>query len=239
MQEPLYNTHSLNPAEQKDYSHLANMPVVRVSVANLISKIICSDGREGYLGILYDKALQKGITQYIAVGGGAELFENGMNFLKHYHEADPYSFEGSDARFKLPGKNVAGALIALGNQRIDSQLIERGVERELFEEFIDEQKDAVLTNEEISLCKLEYMGSYRQPINTKQGGSMNTSGSVTARLFFVYNMLVTPKIFDKIKSHESMRILTAEEVATTEGGSKTGYTSDGAVIGDNLFLINR
>ena len=76
--------------------------------------------------------------------------------------------------------------------------------------------------------------------NSPQGGrgtSANEGEIPSQRVFHLFQALVPDAVLDKLQSAQALHFFSAEEVATTKGGTCKGHTADGALIGDNIFTV--
>lgn len=97
----------------------------------------------------------------------------------------------------------------------------------------------ILTPEEAATVDVVYVKTVRQKpaedgVGTSSRGA--AAGVPSRRMFRLYALSVRNTLYDKIGASPIVKILTPEELATTDGGSKKGVTRDGLAIADNLFL---
>lgn len=224
-------------------------PKDRVSVANLAVQIRNREtGEVRYPTILNDGALRKKKEYLLAPPGGAafvlkegerQLLALGAEFTSDAEK------DGRDARFLIEESALDAALAIV--ESADPALIEVSVDRELREEFCDIempeiQTEPVLQRIDFAEISTRYLGLYRQPLpEDGVGSSSNAQAGVRSRRsFFLHEMVVSNTVWKRLEAcFPIVVLLTAEEVATTNGGRRKGKTERNGItfgIADNVIL---
>lgn len=209
---------------------------VRISVGNLAPRFVVAEtGEAHFLGILNRKALEKGRRMVGAVGGAAELTSEGKALLESHFGAT--EFERLDARFIVDEGDLE-AVLGIFESR-DSRIYETDAAREIAEELATKelpiQNSPVLSAEEVAQIEVNYVKTLRQKSSGGPGSARESVEVPTRRLFNIFEVVVPATIFEKIKSSPAIYILSEEEIASTEGGSRKGKAADGAELADNLL----
>jgi len=211
------------------------MPDIRISVANLVPRVVHMKTGEGhFMGLLNRKFYRKGQRIYGALGGAAELTLTGMRLLEARFNAD---FEnGRDARLFINPADLDEVMKLFAER--EPSFCETDPFREIQEELIiGEYRDLppVLPN-----CmypfKLRYVKSL---VQASQAEQMSRPGGTTDipshRYFHLFEMFVPDGVFTQLQSHPAVKFFTKEEIATTQQGAVQGLAQDGSIIGTNLF----
>jgi hypothetical protein len=192
---------------------------VRISIAPLIRHIVV-DGKKCFAGIWLEKRQRFG-----AIGGAGELTHQGRQIL--VTDFGAVEFEGSDARFQVPisYKRAVKELFIYPNiNRIEINPM-REITEELGTAELKSQKRAILSEEDLSEIEVVYLETSLQP-------SQNENQQ---RIFYFYEMRCPSSVWEKIIDSQFIKELSAEEVATTNGGRQLGVSKDGFVIADNIY----
>lgn len=211
---------------------------LRISVGNLVPRLRCGDEQLTF-GILNRKQFERGVRLFGALGGAAELTPNGARSMQRVFDAE--LSEGRDARFSIRADDAEAVLKVFAER--NAGLHEVDPVRELREELTQRELPGippVFRNEDLANLKLTYLSSYRQP--SPSNGGMGTSARAgnemaTRRLFNLFELEISPWQLATLRAHPAIQIFSNEELASTEGGRCKGLTADGAVLADNLFVI--
>lgn len=206
---------------------------VRVSIANLAPRVRCGD-EVFYLGILNRKQFEKGKRVFSALGGAAELTDDGIAELQGSFAAE--LSEGRDARFIVQAKHLYDVMDLFDARRAEFYEIDPG--RELGEDLGNIElpgMPAVLSADEAAAITFNYIGSQRQPV-AKHGTSARESADIPSRRFFnLYEIVVPEAIFKKMRLHPALGLFTeAELIAATAAGGKV-LGREEVSIADNIF----
>jgi len=208
--------------------------LIRISIGNLAPRLIVKEtGAVRFFGVLNSASFRKGHKRIGALGGAAELTQLGKEYLENNFEA--HDFEGMDARFVVDDSHLE-TIFEIFSRR-DPDFFEIDPAREIMEEFVREKIlsfGPILTAEEASGITFRFVKTLEQ----KAGGGTSArekEGMSTRRLFHFFDIEAPQLVLFKMSLHATLHLLTEEEVATTEGGSKKGITSGGTEIADNIF----
>lgn len=215
------------------------MSKVRISVANLAPRLrVGRHGAPHYFGLLNRKAFEKGRRLLTALGGAALMTPQGITWLESTVKAELQ--EGSDARLVVKMEYLEQVLRQF--EARDPEFCELDPRREITEELATKelpiQDRPVVSPVDLSDIDVVYVATVRQPL-AKSGKSTSARETdiPSRRLFYLFDLIVTPAILTKFEASPAVAMLNEEEVATTDGGTQKGLTSDGAAIGDNIFLF--
>lgn len=210
--------------------------MIRISVGNLAPRVRCGD-KEYTVVTLNSGAFKRGRRLWQPLGGAAELTEKARAFLTERYGA--HEFKGLDARFLVDDEHLEAIFDLLGGR--NPELIEGGVERELQEELCEEELEGippVLTPEEAATVVVHYVGTVRQPFLNEGGTSpLEVKDAPSRRFFNLFRLEVSEEVLAKMRASAAIRILTPEEVASTNYGLTKGRTADGETIADNLMWV--
>jgi hypothetical protein len=124
----------------------------------------------------------------------------------------------------------------------DPKFFECDPQREVREELSEEDYPGIcgpiLTPEEAAQIQMahEFRVRQRPPVSGHGTSTLEKEGVPTRRLFHIFQLQVSSKeILAKLVSSPAFRILSSDEVSTTDFGAKKGVTNDGITIADNLF----
>ena len=148
--------------------------------------------------------------------------------------------EGDDARFIVAGKHLAAVAQLL--EQCPQLFAEEGPGRELQEELTHEELKGfppIFTPQEAADLKVAHLRSYRQPVSPpgEETSARAQDEIPTRRIFRLYSLELTPALFDKLRAHGGIRVLSGDEVASTKGGKKKGVTEDGNTIATNVVEV--
>lgn len=213
------------------------MAKVRVSIGNLAVRVrVAETGEVHFFGLLNKKALEKGKRLISALGGAAEVTPYGKEMIQTVYRAEFQ--EEMDARFVIDESHLEGVLNLFANR--DQLVYEIDASREVREELATKElpilDSPVLSEEEVAQVKVVYAKTVRQQSSGGAGTSAREGEVPTRRIFNLFELVVPAAIFEKIVACPAIKILTAEEIATTCGGASKGQAADGAELGDNLIL---
>ncbi len=222
------------------------MSQVRVSVANLAYFVhVFGAPASIQFGICNPKMLEKGITQFQALGGGAELTENGMRFLKTKFGAERFEKDEItgfyDARFLVDESHLEGVFNLFEEIGGKKSPYELDPIRDIIAEISGKEFSeigTILTPNEVATIQVRYVKSMCQkPAEDGIGTSLRSiAGVPSRRLFRLYGLqMPSYELYIKMMRSPVVRALYPDELATTDGGSRKGKTRDGFVISDNLF----
>lgn len=193
--------------------------LIRISSASLAS--INIDGL--YLLCMNNSQFKNNIYTYTPFGGAIEYNNEALPFLNSLN----VTFERStpDLRFTMKLENLV-KYEEWFNKKIDREV---GIDRELIEEFVDEEN--ILQ----SLTNTEFTSKY---INTVKDNQYY-NGIENYRYFEIYtvefNNYVLNEIKNKLNSYSNTDIKKIALISKEE--ILNGYTNDGIKIGDNSKSI--
>lgn len=209
---------------------------IRISVANLVPRLIVQEtGERHFVGLLNRKLLKHGERVYDAIGGAAELTEAGRTFLRDCFNA---RFEkGRDARLFVQMDDV-DVVMQLFEAR-DPDFCEVDPSREIREELTTlELPDLprVLTPDEAEKIEIRYVKSmYQAGDPATARASVRVDGPICQRYFHLFEMVVPREVYDRLRRHQAVQIFTEADIATTQQGLVRGTASNGSLIATNLF----
>lgn len=208
---------------------------IRVSVANLVPRLIAAEtGNVHFIGLLNRKLLKRGERVYGAIGGAAELTENGIDLL---HTRFGARFEkGRDARFFIQTGDL-DAVMKLFEAR-NQDFCEVDPSREIREELtMLELPDMprVLTPDEAERIKIRFIKSMYQAEDPAARTSTKAEEILSRRYFHLFEMVVTTSLFERLRNHPAIKLFTEADLATTQLGLVRGTAQDGSMIATNLF----
>ena len=97
---------------------------------------------------------------------------------------------------------------------------------------------AILSEAQSASIAFSFTRTVRQkPSETGGTSAREKEGMLTRRMFHLFDLRISSEIFEEMKRHGSIRVLSPEEVASTNGGANKGKTHDGAAIADNIGLL--
>lgn len=222
--------------------------IVRVSVANLAWYMRNNaTGVQVPIGILNPKKLMKGEKSYQALGGAVMLTDAGKHMCEGSLGATNLEYDNKtgcfDARFEIHADMLGIALSAFVRVMHDNGL-ERNpmldIMNELSGKEFSEEYGTILPADLTKDVVGKFLGTVRQQLPTSADTSARARGDMpTHRLFRIFELSMPEAAFHKVLDSPVVRVLTREELATTNGGACAGHTKDGrAVIQNNLFLAN-
>lgn len=214
------------------------MSLVRVSIGNLVERILIGGmPRPIALGILNSASYRKGKRMIAALGGAAELTDEGRKILKAFGATE---FEGKDARFVIDDEHLEEVMGLFVNRHYQPALFETDPTREIFEELVQEKitgMGPILTEEMAAQTKVVYRRTVRQKPPEGEGTSAREKqGMPTRRLFHLFDLLMPEDVYSRMRMHESVFFLTPTDLATTGGGTRKGRHDDQTEIADNIGL---
>lgn len=213
---------------------------VRISVANLAAYLMNIDTRKIVaIGIMNKKRFEKGEPFLQALGGAATMSPNGMNYARASYKA-VFLGEGedaNDARFVVPRDHLEAALAwfqAHGMNDVCETDPMREVTHELEQETFD--GSSVLPSGALNGAYAYYHGIFCQEVGDGKGTSERAAKQnvPTRRLFFVHTLCVPSGVFSSVLSSPYVKLLTEEDLDTTQMGRTKGVTKDGIPMADNL-----
>lgn len=222
-------------------------PRVRISVGALVPRlrVLGTDPNlpAQYFGIVHPRANNK----FLALGGGVRLTDAGKAHLIATFGADDFeNVHEMDARFTVPARRHEEVISFFENP--NEAYFDMTPFREMLEELTRSENQTKLPNGELAyppvLAEDDLVGITVHPIDISRQPppedeneqvARNPGRSISRRLFYRYEMIITPEVYEKLKKASAIRFFTDEEVATTNGGSKKGTTSDGFEIADNIY----
>jgi len=216
------------------------MPLVRISVANLADRLVCSEtGEVRYFGVKPKNRIQ-------ALGGGAQLTAIGVYYLTEKFRACHFELDehtgGHDARFQVPEEHVEGALRFFeGHTSTTGTKYEKDPTSDIYDELTGTEwpnLERILTPMDAGKVMIRYRTMGRQPLPLSGHGTSEreSAGLPNRRLFRRFDLVTTPALFAKVLSADVVRALSVEELATTYGGTTKGKARDGTELADNLFV---
>lgn len=224
----------------------ANMAQVRVSVANLAVFL----QRRGanmveIFGIPNSKKLVEGTMIYQALGGAAELTDEGKEFFGRKFCAEKFEKDKRtgrfDARFLVGEENLEEVFSMFASMAEKAGQYEWSPIGDILDELSGKEfpgMGAIVSPDEMAGTEIVYVKTVRQAIADDGVGTSDRAASVavpTRRMFRLYKIVVDDKLYEKLRASPILRFFTEEELASTEGGKKKGVTSDGYALADNLF----
>lgn len=222
-------------------------PRVRISVGALVPRlrVLGTDPNlpAQYFGIVHPHANNK----FLALGGGVRLTDAGKAHLIATFGADHFeNVHEMDARFTVPARRHEEVISFFENP--NEEYFDMTPFREMLEELTRSENQTRLPNGELAyppvLEEKDLDGISVRPIDIsrqpppedeQEQVAKNPSKPINRRLFYRYEMVITPEVYEKLKKASAIRFFTEEEVATTKGGSKKGKTNDGLEIADNIY----
>lgn len=214
------------------------MGKVRISVGNLAPRIEIAETKEThFFGILNRKALEKG-QKMVGALGGAFIMEEGEKkyYIRKFGASD---FEGVDMRFQVDASKSQDVINYLMGCKEHFMFQHDDILEELSKKELPIQNAPLLSTEDLAQIKIHYMATVCQhPPTTGIGTSAREIvGIPTRRIFNLFEITMPKAIFEKVQNSPAIKILTAEEIATTKDGAKKGIAVDGTVLADNLVWI--
>lgn len=216
---------------------------VRASFANLawFARVHGTVIRHPF-GILNQKKFKEGQRQYCALGGGAMLTEAGKRLFEEQVDASNFELDPHsgffDARFQVDEShlNLVFEYFESGPNAIYEQDPTLDIRAELTG--AEPGHESIFTVAELKMIRVVPFGDVRQkPAEVGTDTSARASSLMpTRRLFRIFELVMPNELFEKIQRSPNVRFLSDAELATTDGGSKAGRTSDGFMIQNNLFL---
>ena len=222
-----------------------NQKRIRVSIANLAWYVTTIENNIRYpFAILNPGKLAKGEHQYMALGGGAMLTTRGKQELEKTFGASDFEFDEKtgffDARFQIDEQRLEGVFCLFGNpERFAWREQDRTID--IMNELIGKEHGHASIMSESERCFIDcaYVKSVQQKPSEfgVDTSTRVTAGISTRRLFRIFELRMPQSLYSrKFVCSPFVRILHNHELATTDGGSKSGHTNDGHVIQNNLFL---
>ncbi len=225
------------------------MPLVRVSVANLAWYVRMKENNVRYpFAILNPDKLAKGERRYMALGGGAMLNEAGKKMLEEVVGASGFEFDTGigfyDARFRICERDLESAFKTFSS--VDTRgatIYEQDPTLDIMAELSGKEfpgYPTIMSAEETELVRLDFVKVVRQKLPAA-GADTSARGVAadvpTHRLFRIFELVMPLALYQgRMMSSPVVKILSNQELATTDGGSKAGVTRDGLIIQNNLFV---
>ncbi len=221
---------------------------IRVSIANLAwyVQMIENDVRYPF-AILNPNKLKAGGHQYMALGGGAMLTVVGKVMLEKKCSATDFEFDEDtgfyDARFQLDAGNLETVFSKFSDVgRSGATVYEKDPTLDIMAELTGKEFPGfptILTEDEAKLVRPKFVKVVRQklPAAGADTSSRSSAEMPSHRLFRIFTLMMPSSLYQtKIWRSPVVRILQNQELATTDGGSRAGQTSDGHLIQNNLFI---
>ena len=221
------------------------MAQIRFSIANLAwyARNMITAERVQF-GILNPAKLAKGVKQYMALGGGAMLTQQGKEFLEKEFGATDFEPEGRpgvfDARFRADAEHLEPIFRMFG---LHQPAFELNPTLDIMEELSGkehpESGPGLLKEKDLERVFCTFRFSIRQaPAKTGEDTSSRASDSLaTRRLFRVCELQMPEDVYLQFVSSPGVKVLSEEELRSTQGGATAGVGSDGTPIQNNLFLV--
>lgn len=216
--------------------------VVRISVANLATRIFAADTDQcHHFGVVPKSRIQ-------ALGGAAELTPEGVDWLQQFFGAHDFETDQAtgltDARFRLDAGCAEEVLSVFksisGRHNAHPCLREMDPKRDILAELTGKEwpNHGYILEPNTEPLGLAYRGvaRQRQPESGKGTSEREVENMPTFRLFRLYDIVTRQAVVDQFLKSPLVRVLTEEDLATTKGGACKGKTADGTEIADNLFL---
>lgn len=230
--------------------------------------VVHEDGtREVHAIASLGKVDKDGHKRFQAIGGGAKMTDEAIELLKQEYSDIRFRSgeEHDDARFYIPlPKEIVAGLNGSEKEREEAKKASDDLGRDILARFVDLSGDApllkqndvkrevaeelsgenlgfppVLSKDEANDIALEY-SSVASPIeweNATSGRSDGTAGYF--RIFYLYDMVVSEPVFEKLKQSSLVRFISAEDKATIRKATEEGYPAavlaDGSTIVENVF----
>lgn len=217
------------------YERREALPPVRISVAAIAPKIRVqgSDTQESF-GVMS----HSDPNTFSAAGGAVRLTPEGRRHLEERYGASNFEREEDmDARFTVPGKyeNAVKRFFENPDPRY-FDVSPEDMKKELTKGS-NAAAEGALTQEDLDRIKIRRIDISRQPPaeNEEEQRTLDPKRPVSRRVFYRYEIVVPPDVYEKLKRSPGVRIFTPEEVATTGGGVRVGTTADGKKIGSNIY----
>jgi len=214
-------------------------PRVRISIAALVPRlrVLGTDPNlpAQYFGIVHPRANNK----FLALGGGVRLTDAGKAHLIATFGADHFeNVDEMDARFTVPARRHEEVITFFENP--NEEYFDMTPFREMLEELTRSENPAhppVLEEKDLEGITVRPIDISRQPPPEDEHDQVarNPGKPINRRLFYRYEMVITPEVYEKLKKASAIRFFSEEEVATTKGGTKKGKTNDGFEIADNIY----
>lgn len=208
---------------------LSDSQLVRLSCAHLVTRVSCGT-------TTHNLAVKPGgKKEWQALGGAAQLTASGRDELATKFQASDFEVNRATsepyARFQITASNLIAVckwLIAAE----ESQL-EQGPHRKFSEEIgLDDDVLGVPTFTR-PVVALQPAPQSRADDTSRRGRDARLP---TRRLFFQWQAKVSPECLGAMRNADHLCFLSAEELASTSGGSKSGETAAGETIANNLGL---
>lgn len=220
---------------------------VRVSIANLAWYVKMLENDVQYpFAILNPKKLKQGERQYMALGGGAMLTERGKEVLEQAFDASDFEQDPDtgffDARFRVERQHLEAVLKRFELLSGTTNSFEHDPTLDIIAEISGKEflgYDRILDDDEVKLIKPTFVKVVRQksPDVGTDTSARASAETRTHRLFRIYELVMPVTLYQrKIWRSPVVRILSDNELETTDGGSRAGKTKDGFVIQNNLFI---
>lgn len=222
-------------------------PRMRISVGALVPRlrVLGADPNlpAQYFGIVHPRANNK----FLALGGGVRLTDAGKAHLIATFGADDFeNVDEMDARFTVPARRHEEVIAFFESP--NEEYFDMTPFREMLEELTRSENKTrlpdgtlayppVLEEKDLEGITVRPIDISRQPPPEDEAEQItrNPGKPISRRLFYRYEMVITPEVYEKLKKASAIRFFSDEEVATTKGGSKKGVTSDGLEIADNIY----
>ncbi len=209
---------------------------IRISVANLVPRLIVQETCAiHFLGLLNRRHASRGNRIYGALGGAAELTQEGKQIL---HKQFGAKFEkGQDARFLVQKPDVDRIMPFF--ERRDVTFCESNPDREIREELTTAELPnlpRILTEQDVARIQVQYAKSiYPTGSLENTRHRFDSDGILSIHYFHLFEIIVPESIFERLRMHPAIQIFTENDLATTQMGRVRGISANGSVISSNLF----
>jgi hypothetical protein len=210
---------------------------VLLTVGNIAPRLaIVGTGERIYVGIVNRKAYEQGVTVYAALGGAVEVTARGRQELEKMCGVQFIS--GSDARMICPAEAVPSIeqFFAERNPLNYELTPDREIREELGSCEIPGQLESLLSSELLLECTSVYVRSLEQPQNGRFV-STRSPGLPSVRYFNVFELAVTPRVYEALRRSEFIAFFTEEDVARTNGRMQAVPLGSGRFLGSNIFVF--
>jgi hypothetical protein len=221
---------------------------VRVSIGNLAWHFKMEEGIiNTNFGILNPKNLEKGEHSYMALGGAAMITEKGKQLLENIFGASNFERDEKsgffDARFEVGVEYLEWALKLFAD--VESEIADHERDRTLdimaeLSRKVFPGYQSILTESEVKLVRADFVRVVRQklPATGADTSARGIAAKVpTHRLFRIHTLVMPRYLVSHMFGCPVVKVLSEEELKTTDGGSKMGQTREGRPIQNNLFWV--
>lgn len=217
---------------------------VRASIGNLAwyARVNGTAMRHPF-GILNQKMFKEGTRQYCALGGRAMLTETGKSLLQQAVAASEFEFDPYtgffDARFRIDAIHLESVFEHF--EAGPNSSYEQDPTLDIVAELTGTEPghEVIFTADEMEMIRVVLFGTVRQkPAEIGTETSVRASSEMsTHRLFRIFELVMPNELFEKLQLSSAVRFFSDEELRTTDDGSRAGWTSDGFMIQNNLFIM--